>query len=181
MRPPGIVTILAGIDDERGPQLFKVDPAGYYVGYKVLPRSLSLATNPLYQHNLTHQHNLTPTQPHTRTTSRQHNLTSTQPHTQATTAGAKEQEAVNFLEKKFKNDPLFTTQQAVELAISTLQHVLSEDLKATDIEVWARAAVATLTWLSAQVGLAVAEGDCEFRMLSQEQVEEHLVAIAERD
>lgn len=35
MRPPGIVTILAGIDDERGPQLFKVDPAGYYVGYKV--------------------------------------------------------------------------------------------------------------------------------------------------
>ncbi len=35
MRPPGIVTILAGIDDERGPQLYKVDPAGYYVGYKV--------------------------------------------------------------------------------------------------------------------------------------------------
>lgn len=33
----------------------------------------------------------------------------------------------------------------------------------------------------AQVGLAVAEGDCEFRMLSQEEVEEHLVAIAERD
>ena len=24
-----------GIDVERGPQLFKVDPAGYYVGYKV--------------------------------------------------------------------------------------------------------------------------------------------------
>ena len=27
--------IIFGIDEERGPQLFKVDPAGYYVGYKV--------------------------------------------------------------------------------------------------------------------------------------------------
>ena len=35
MRPLGVVPILAGIDEERGPQLFKVDPAGYYVGYKV--------------------------------------------------------------------------------------------------------------------------------------------------
>lgn len=26
---------MAAIDEERGPQLFKVDPAGYYVGYKV--------------------------------------------------------------------------------------------------------------------------------------------------
>uniref|UniRef100_A0A7S0WF39 Proteasome subunit alpha type n=1 Tax=Chlamydomonas leiostraca TaxID=1034604 RepID=A0A7S0WF39_9CHLO len=34
MRPLGVVPILIGIDEERGPQLFKVDPAGYYVGYK---------------------------------------------------------------------------------------------------------------------------------------------------
>jgi 20S proteasome subunit alpha 1 len=26
--------ILIGYDDERGPQLFKCDPAGYYVGHK---------------------------------------------------------------------------------------------------------------------------------------------------
>jgi len=26
--------ILIGLDDERGPQLFKIDPAGYFVGYK---------------------------------------------------------------------------------------------------------------------------------------------------
>jgi 20S proteasome subunit alpha 1 len=31
--------MLIGIDEERGPQLFKVDPAGYYVGYKVCLRS----------------------------------------------------------------------------------------------------------------------------------------------
>ena len=35
MRPLGVVPILCGIDEERGPQLFKVDPAGYFVGYKV--------------------------------------------------------------------------------------------------------------------------------------------------
>jgi 20S proteasome subunit alpha 1 len=26
--------ILIGYDDERGPQLFKCDPAGYFIGYK---------------------------------------------------------------------------------------------------------------------------------------------------
>ena len=26
--------MLFGIDEEKGPQLFKIDPAGYYVGYK---------------------------------------------------------------------------------------------------------------------------------------------------
>ncbi len=35
MRPLAVVPILAAIDEERGPQLFKVDPAGYFVGYKV--------------------------------------------------------------------------------------------------------------------------------------------------
>ena len=35
MRPLGVISIIIGIDEERGPQLFKVDPAGYYVGYKV--------------------------------------------------------------------------------------------------------------------------------------------------
>lgn len=35
MRPLAVMPIIIGIDEERGPQLFKVDPAGYYVGYKV--------------------------------------------------------------------------------------------------------------------------------------------------
>ena len=34
MRPLCSIIMLFGIDEERGPQLFKVDPAGYYVGYK---------------------------------------------------------------------------------------------------------------------------------------------------
>lgn len=34
MRPLCCITILFGVDDERGPQVFKVDPAGFYVGYR---------------------------------------------------------------------------------------------------------------------------------------------------
>lgn len=32
--------IIIGIDEERGPQLYKVDPAGYYVGYKVIQHTM---------------------------------------------------------------------------------------------------------------------------------------------
>ncbi|WVQ78474.1 hypothetical protein IAT38_000560 [Cryptococcus sp. DSM 104549] len=34
MRPLGISMILIGQDEERGPQVFKLDPAGYFTGYK---------------------------------------------------------------------------------------------------------------------------------------------------
>ena len=54
---------------------------------------------------------------------------------QGTSAGAKDQEADNFLEKRFKNNPAFTYEETVQTAIAALQNVLSEDFKATEIEV----------------------------------------------
>ena len=34
MRPLCVVSLLFTIDDEKKPQLYKLDPAGYYIGYK---------------------------------------------------------------------------------------------------------------------------------------------------
>ncbi|XP_074579510.1 proteasome subunit alpha type-6-like [Curcuma longa] len=116
MRPLGIVAMILGIDEEKGPQLFKCDPAGHFFGHK------------------------------------------------ATSAGLKEQEAINFLEKKMKNDPVFSYEETVQTAISALQSVLQEDFKATEIE----------------VGVVRTE-DPAFRVLSTEEIDEHLTAISERD
>jgi 20S proteasome alpha/beta subunit len=60
--------ILIGHDDEWGPQLYKCDPAGYYVGYK------------------------------------------------ATAAGAKQQEALNHLEKKLKKNPDLNMEDTIEVS-----------------------------------------------------------------
>jgi 20S proteasome subunit alpha 1 len=116
MRPLGVAAMLIGIDDELGPQLYKCDPAGHFVGYK------------------------------------------------ATSSGSKEQEAVNFLEKKIKNDPQLSQDETVQTAISALQSILLEDFKPTEIE----------------VGI-VSKGNPHFRVLTTEEIDEHLTAISERD
>ncbi|MCO5551859.1 hypothetical protein L7F22_005364 [Adiantum nelumboides] len=116
MRPLGVAAMLLGIDEELGPQLFKCDPAGHYVGYK------------------------------------------------ATSAGLKEQEVVNFLEKKVKNNAQLSYEETVQTAISALQSILLEDFKPTEIEV----GVVRVT-------------DPFFRILSTEEIDEHLTAISERD
>ncbi|KRX06743.1 hypothetical protein PPERSA_09145 [Pseudocohnilembus persalinus] len=36
MRPYAVESILCQIDEEKGPQLFKVDPAGFYLGYRAV-------------------------------------------------------------------------------------------------------------------------------------------------
>ncbi|XP_064969845.1 proteasome subunit alpha type-6 isoform X3 [Musa acuminata AAA Group] len=59
----------------------------------------------------------------------------TQKKVPAASAGLKEQEAINLLEKKMKNDPAFSYEETVQTAISALQSVLQKDFKATEIEV----------------------------------------------
>lgn len=164
MRPLGVIPILVAIDEEHGPQLFKVDPAGYFVGYKVR----ATAACPSVHNTLGHCLHRGVCAKGARISAKPSSvpLCNTGPFgMQATATGVKETEAVNMLEKRFKTGPQYSQKEAVELAIATLQHVLGEDLKAADIE----------------VGLAsVQEGGC-FRVLSTAEVEEHLTAISERD
>lgn len=126
MRPLGVATTLISVDDEFGPQLYKCDPAGYYVGYK------------------------------------------------ATASGPKQQEALNHLEKKLKNKEYASGgwEEVVELGISTLSTVLSVDFKKGELEIGI-------------VGGPSADGSSgtsnTFRTLSEDEIDDRLQAIAERD
>lgn len=119
MRPLGVAMTLISLDDEFGPQLYKTDPAGYYVGSK------------------------------------------------ATVSGPKQQEALNYLEKKLKNKECADGdwKDVVEMGISALSSVLSVDFKRNEVE----------------VGVVGANGDPLFRKLTEDEIDERLQAIAEKD
>jgi len=120
MRPYGVESIVVSMDDEKGPQIFKADPAGQYCGYK------------------------------------------------AVASGIKELEAMNQLEKSFKKkENLYSEMsenETIQMAIATLQNVISSDFKATDLEVG-----------------VVSKSRPKFVKLTAEEIEEHLNAISVKD
>jgi len=116
MRSYAVVAMFCGIDEEQGPQLYRVDPAGHVLGYF------------------------------------------------ACAAGAKEQEANNFLEKKLKETPKQTYEQALETAIIALQTCIGSDLKPADLE----------------VGVVRTE-DPTFKVLTEKEIDEILTTISDRD
>mmetsp|Transcript_24368 Transcript_24368/g.36995 ORF Transcript_24368/g.36995 Transcript_24368/m.36995 type:complete len:247 (-) Transcript_24368:1034-1774(-) len=83
----------------------------------------------------------------------------------ACAAGTKDQEAINALEKVLKKKDLQLTEtETIQQAIGCLQAVLGMDFKASDIE----------------VGI-VSKKRKGFTRLSEEEVDSHLTAIAEKD
>jgi len=113
-RPLACVMLLIGVDDEKGAQVFKVDPSGHFLPYK------------------------------------------------AVATGRSEAEAMNFLEKKVNELPTLDTNGTIEIAIQTMQYVLSTDFKSNEIEIG-----------------VVSVGN-KFRILREDEIEERLNSISER-
>ena len=113
----GVETIVAGIDAEKGPTLYKIDPAGYYFGYK------------------------------------------------GVSAGVKEQDAINFLEKEMKKTGWdLSEEDAIKLAITCMQTVIGQEFKSNDIEIG-----------------VVSVKNPKFGKLSQEQIEFYLNEVSKKD
>jgi len=85
----------------------------------------------------------------------------------ATASGPKQQEALNHMEKKLKGKDYAAGdwKEVVELGIQALGSVLSVDFKKNEVE----------------VGVAGMDGNSKFVKLSEEQIDERLQAIAEKD
>ncbi|EKM59038.1 uncharacterized protein PHACADRAFT_249205 [Phanerochaete carnosa HHB-10118-sp] len=136
MRPLGTSMILIGIDPEFGPQCFKLDPAGYFVGFH------------------------------------------------AASAGQKQQEAMNHLEKKWKKldsgnggedaakaGKTLNRAEVIEMAIEAISTVHATDFKPGEVEIGI---------------VSDAEGEDtktrgKWRVMPEDEVETHLLAYAEKD
>lgn len=79
-------------------------------------------------------------------------------------AGPKEQEACNLLQTKLKANSNMTLAETMQCAILTLQTVVGSDLRPTDLE----------------VALVTAQ-NTRFRVLSEEEIDEQLTIISERE
>nr|ACO08806.1 Proteasome subunit alpha type 6 [Oncorhynchus mykiss] len=82
----------------------------------------------------------------------------------ATAAGVKQTEATTFLEKKVKKKLDWTFAQTIETAITCLSTVLSIDFKPSELE----------------IGVITTE-DPKFRILTETEIDVHLVSLSERD
>uniref|UniRef100_A0A0N4Z8U5 Proteasome subunit alpha type n=1 Tax=Parastrongyloides trichosuri TaxID=131310 RepID=A0A0N4Z8U5_PARTI len=82
----------------------------------------------------------------------------------AVSVGVKSQAATTFLEKKYKKKTDYTEEEVIQTALESLQSSLGGDMKSSEVE----------------VGIVTSKSPA-FKLLTVEEIDHHLNAIAERD
>jgi 20S proteasome subunit alpha 1 len=179
MRPLAVVSLLCGMDEEKGPLLFKVDPAGYFAGYKAaaVGTKETEATNAL-EKKVRAAYGVAGGG---RKEGAGLGAAEDDDEDEADEAAARRRAAAG-------GPKGFSYEEALHVAIGTLQSVMAEEFKAAEIEVGVVRAdeapkeqeeeVAEDGGVRAALG---GEGLPPFRVLSLEEVDAALVAISERD
>lgn len=97
--------------------------------------------------------------------------------------GVKQTEASSYLEKKYKKKQNYTHDEVIQLAITTLSHILTADFKPSDIEIGVvskeQAAFRYLLFFWSILYFLMVFLIC--RILSETEIDKHLTAIAEKD
>lgn len=168
MRPLGISMIIVGLDSdpERGPQVFKVDPAGYYVGFRATAAGVKQteAINYLEKQFKKGSSSITGA-----------STTGDSQGGEGQATYSLPDEAASEAETISKS---LSTEAVLELAVQTLSTVLAQDLKASEIEI---GIVGGSKALNLEDASDDAKAQRRFRVLSEDEITAVLDRLAERD
>lgn len=168
MRPLGISMILVGIDSDpdRGPQIYKIDPAGYYVGF----RATAAGTKQTEAINFLEKH-------YKKTAKGGVGVAGTEipKETSSSLAEISPDAATEEAEQISRN---MSKDDTVQLAIQTLSTVLAQDLKANEVEV---GIVGGPKGANESDSSQEAQSERRFRTLTEDEISAVLDALAEKD
>jgi 20S proteasome subunit alpha 1 len=168
MRPLGINMMIVGLDSdaERGPQVFKVDPAGYYVGFRATAAGVKQteAINFLEKQFKKGSSSIPGIAD---------NGAGDRPA--ASSQYALPDEAASEAEQISRR---LSVNDVLELAVTTLSTVLAQDLKSNEIEI---GIIGGPLAYDSQNQTDEAKAQRNFRTLSEDEISAVLDRIAERD
>ena len=197
MRPLAVVTLLCGVDEERGPLLYKSDPAGYFAGHKAAAvGAKEVEATSALEKKVRAAYGAPGGGLKAGAARGGAGGEADDDDDEADESAARRRAAAG-------GPKGFSYEEALHVAVGTLQSVMGEEFKASEIEVGvvraseAPSAVAAAAAaaaggggggafggvLAADGGTAAALGPDlpPFRVLSNEEVDAALVAISERD
>lgn len=155
--------IIVGLDPERGPQVFKIDPAGYYVGFRATAAGAKQteATNYL---------------------EKQFKKSSATSGAAVSASGAAAAAAASAPDaagaEAAEISDRMSREETLEMAITALSTVLAQDLKATEVEV---GIVGGPQAADVDSKSGDAADQRRFRVLSNEEVDDILQRLTEKD